>query len=318
MTSKALNVGRAGRQAGSAKRVGQAKRARIAGAMLALTTGAWLMFALPAPAMAQDSEATAAEIRMREVEAEVRALQRQVFQGGTPTAGAAASNGVGTPASSPMTDMLTRMDAVEAQVARLTAQYEELNNRVRQIEGRSGGGAASAATPAYVAPRPAPVAEAPVAAAPAPVVAPSSARLAAVRAVIKPRTADAAEDEYSYGFKLWQSHFYPEAGQQLQFFLTQYPNHPRATYARNLIGRSYLEDGQPTQAAHWFVDNYKADPHGERAADSLILLAQAMVQLKDTTRACIALGQFADSYRSEASGRLRSDYERTKASVNCN
>ena len=97
MTSKALNIGRADR-----RRDGQAKRARVGGTMLALTAGAWMLLAMPVPAMAQDSEATAQEIRMREVEAEVRALQRQVFQAGTPAPGVAATNGVGTPTASPM------------------------------------------------------------------------------------------------------------------------------------------------------------------------------------------------------------------------
>ena len=119
------------------------------------------------PAQAQD---TVQELRLRKVEAEVHALQRQVFPGGDtkffPQDNAApppAPPPVGTPASPPLTDVLTRMDSVEAQVAHLTAQYEELSNRVRQLDGRL---SAIAPVAPAVAPVPssAPVPLAPVAA----------------------------------------------------------------------------------------------------------------------------------------------------------
>jgi len=260
------------------------------------------------PASAQDGN-SADDIRIRQLESQVQTLQRQ--QSTAP----AAAPAIGTPATSAMTDMLSRMDALEAQVARLTAEYEELNNRVREAEARVA--AAPAPAPAPVAAAPAPLVPTPQPA-PQPVATgPSAARLAAVQAVVKPRSNDAAEDEYSYGYKLWQAHFYPEAEQQLQFFLSKYPASPRGTYARNLIGRSYLDDGQPTQAAQWFVDNYRANPQGDRAADSLIFLAESMVRLHDTNRACIALGQFAANFKTEADGRLRSDYEKTRSAVTC-
>ena len=42
-----------------------------------------------------------------------------------------------------------------------------------------------------------------------PAAAPPAGRVAAVKAIIKPQTADTAEDEYTYGFKLWEAKFYP-------------------------------------------------------------------------------------------------------------
>ncbi|MDE2302350.1 MAG: hypothetical protein KGK11_07290 [Sphingomonadales bacterium] len=233
------------------------------------------------------------------------------------------------PQATPMTDMLTRMEALEAQVARLTAQNEELANRQHQLEARL---TALTPPPAPVPPAPAP------AAAPAPSSAtatnlaamtghpapgdegplrPSAARIAAVKAVVKPQTADAAGDEYSYGYRLYAAKFYPEAEQQLKLYIDRYPHDSRIGFGRNLIGRAYLDEGKPREAAPWFLMNYKAEPQGPRAPDSLLGLAESMRQLGDTGKACIALDEFAGKFASEAKGRLRTDYDRTRGGLTC-
>jgi TolA-binding protein len=290
-----------------------------------------LVLAVPTvPLMAQDN---AAEIRIRKLEAEVRALQRQVFPGGDGKffpaqvqPGQAATTTTGTPAATPVTDILSRMDALEAQIARLTSQSEINTNKIAQLESKLAAFApAPAATPAAVptpvpsaspAPRPTPTASA----SPRPATAsgPSAQRLAAVRAVEKPKTDDAGDDEYSYGFRLWEAKFYPEAQQQLKLFLNKYPRHTRVSYARNLLGRSYLDDGNPREAASWFLQNYNANKAGERAPDSVLMLAESMRRLKDTQRACVALAQFVDEYPREAAGRLKTQYDLTRGGVTCN
>ena len=291
-----------------------------------------LVLAGPAlPALAQDG---GAEARLRRIEAEVRALQTKVFPGGdgkffpaqiTPGQAAPAAGGA-APTATPVTDLLTRMDSVEASIARLTAQGEVNANKLSQLEARLNvlapeTPAASATTPAVTpvpvvaaaTPRPATTATRPAAATPA-----SAARVAAVRAVVKPQTDDAGDDEYSYGFRLWEGKFYPEAQQQLKMFLEKYPRHSRVSYARNLLGRAYLDDAKPRDAAQWFLQNYQAGKNGERAPDSLLFLAESMSRLKDTSRACIALAEFADTYPAEAAGRLLSQYNATRAGAKCN
>ena len=39
------------------------------------------------------------------------------------------------------------------------------------------------------------------------------------KAIAKPQTDDPGDDEYSYGFRLWEAGYYPEAQQQLALFL---------------------------------------------------------------------------------------------------
>ena len=88
--------------------------------------------------------------------------------------------------------------------------------------------------------------------------------------------------------------------------------------AQNLLGRAYLDDGNAREAASWFLQNYQANKRGDRAPDSLLYLAEAMRQLKDTTRSCVALAQFADDYSAEASGRLKGQYDTLRKEVKCN
>ena len=292
-----------------------------------------LTLALAAPAFAQSVDPNL-EVRMRKLEAEVSALQRVVFPGGDgrffpqiqPTTGGATVSG--TPATTPSADMLTRMDALEGHVSKLTAQVEEDRNRIDKLETRlaaveAGKTAVATSEPAVVAPTPTPkpVIVTPPAAKPVTPVAkpvdPSAKRLAAVRAIAKPQTDDPGDDEYSYGFRLWEAKFQPEAQQQLKLFLTKYPKHARVSYARNLLGRSYLDEGNPREAASWFLQNYKADPKGDRAPDSLLYLGESMRQLKDTNRACVAVDQFARDFPKEAAGRLKAQYEATRGGLKC-
>lgn len=315
---------------------------------------------LGAPLMAQSTTAAAPtdqEPRLRRIEAEIRAIQRKVFPDGagktfTPeiTPGQTpAPTPIGTPASSAVTDILARMDAVEAQMARLTAQVEEGQNRAAKIEERLGKLEAAAAAPEVAATAPAPVlvttpaakpaatasvskpatpatlpatgttkpaatATKPAAAKPA---TPSAARVAAVQAIEKPATADAGLDEYNYGFRLWEAKFFPEAQQQLQIYVDRYPKHSMISYGRNLLGRAWMDDGKPGTAAQFFLQNYLADKKGARAPDSLLYLGLAMVKLKDTEKACGAFAELAATYPDEIAGRLKGQYDAARAAVKC-
>ncbi|VWX54810.1 hypothetical protein [Novosphingobium sp. 9U] len=309
----------------------------VTGAALALVMAGGVV-----PALAQSNNT---ELRLNKVESEVRALQRKVFPGSgdkyfTPEISAPTPTPSANPlpSTSALSDVLTRMDSLEAQVARLTGQVEQNSNRITQLEARMAAlpaGTQPLATndagvpvPAAQAnlgamtggasnPRPTPTPAPSQLAAAKPATPPTSARVQAVSAIAKPSTGDAAEDEYSYGYRLWEAKFYPEAQQQLKLYLEKYPKSPRASWGRNLLGRSFLDDGNPLEAAKWFVQNYQADKRGERAPDSLLYLAVSMKQLQDTKRACIALSEFGTTYAAEAAGRLKSVYDTTRNGLKC-
>lgn len=316
--------------------VRNAAGAILAGAVLAAT---------PTPALAQDRAAD--EARIRKLEAEVRALQRKVFPGGDtrffepqiqPGSETAAAPGVAAPAVSAITDVLARLDALEAQMQQLTARSEEQANTLSQMEdrlvaleggqgyvppppidrsaGAGAGGGTSAAEEGATATS-GNLAAMTGASRSASSAAPNPARLAAVQAIAKPQTDDAGDDEYSYGFRLWNAGFFPEARQQLTRFVEQYPNHSRISFGRNLLGRAFLDDGLPEEAARWFLRNYQAGKNDVRAPDSLLYLAASMIEMKDTRRACIALAEFGETYPALATGRLAAEYQANRAKVKC-
>ena len=285
---------------------------------------------LSAPAFAQSD----GEVRIKKLEAEVRALQRKVFPGAdgkyfeAEIARPVATTAPATIATGPVNDLQGRIDALEGALARLTAQSEENANRMGKLEARlamlEGGNAVPAiAAPTATAPaKPSSITgslSANTAAMTATSAAkPSADRIAAVAAIERPASGDKPEDDYLYGYRLWEAKFYPEAAQQLKATVDKYPKGKRISYARNLLGRSYLDDGKPGTAAQVFLQNYQADKAGDRAADSLLYLGVAMTRLKETQRACMALAEFADSYPGEAAGRLANQYGNAKSAVKCN
>ena len=289
-----------------------------------------------APAAAQDDQA-----RLRKLEDQVRALQRKVFPGpdgkyfapevDTSTPQAVPQQPVGTPAETPLTDVLARLDSIEAQLNRLTARSEVNENAISMLEDRLDKLEASGAPVGAAPVQPTGVIEVPDTDAP-PVAAktsaradapaksasgPSAERLARVQAVVKPDTGNPGDDEYSYGFRLWDAGLYPEAQQQLKLYIDKYPNDPKISYGRNLLGRAYLDDKQPKAAAPYFLENYQKDPNGARAPDSLLFLAESMIALKDNTRACRALAEFGDKYPALATGRLQDQYAKDRKQAAC-
>lgn len=320
-------------------------RRSIGGAIVAGTLATSVLAGgvlLPAPAHAQETT----EARLRRIEAELRAVQRKVFPDGagrvfapeiappSATSGAFTSPSSISPSATTVTDILSRIDAIESQLKRLTAQGEESQNRLGKLEGRlakleaAPADAAPVAVPALAAGKPngqgvspgKPTIAPTIKPKPAPVGAtkPSADRVAAVKAIVMPQTGDAGEDEYLYGYELWNAKFFPEAQQQLQKFVDGHPKHKRVSYARNLLGRAFLDDGKPGTAAQWFVQNYQADKKGERAPDSLLYLAVAMTRLKETKRACVALTELKANFPDAVAGRLKGDYARTRTASGCN
>ncbi len=327
---------------------------RLAAAALTAGTAASLL-TLPAPAAAQETPAEARlrkiEAEVRALQRKVfpggdgRFFEPQIAPG-TPDAASPAAPSTGAPSTTAVTDILIRLDTLEGQLQRLTARSEEQSNALSQLETRlaaletaanapvvpEGVPATAAAQPtiqaaptlAAATPATRPPAQTTPAPAPAPapasapaVAAPSAARLAAVQAIAKPQTADPADDEYSYGFRLWNAGFFPEARQQLTRYVEQFPNHPRISFGRNLLGRAFLDDRMPKEAAQWFLKNYQANKAGDRAPDSLLYLGASMIAMNDTKRACIALAEFAETYPLIASGRLASEYQANRAKVKC-
>jgi len=286
---------------------------------------------LVAPAVAQDANIDG---RVGKLEKEMRAVQRQVFPNGAgkflePDIQSPNAPKTATSSSTATADLLTRVDALETQLATLTGQVEQQGNAARSMETRLKAIEAqlkaqaepaavpvAAATPTQVAAKPKPVTPA-ATNKPATTAKPSPARTAAVAAIERPATGDGFEDGYNYGYRLWEAKFYPEAQMTLEETMAKYPKHKRASFARNLLGRAWLDDKKPATAVKIFYDNYKNDPRGERAPESLFFLGSALTDLGKTAEACEAYGELAKAYPDAASGRLAERIAGGKTRAKC-
>ena len=315
----------------------------------ALISIALLSAVAAAPLAAQDG---AVELRVGKLEKEMKAVQRKVFPTGVPVqpeigpldtgdAGAA-------PASTPLNDLSSRVDSLEAQLKLLTGQVETNGNRQKKLEEafKAYQGATDArlkaleptlpdlTPPAATPPVAKPVALVPAAVTEAPKPAAAKApaatttktatpaktdpkRKALVDAVEIPATGDAVEDAYTYGFRLWAAKLYPEAQVKLKEFSAKYPKHKRASFAQNLLGRAYLDEGKPALASVAFYDNYTKNPKGERASESLYYLGVALTRLKKLPDACKVFDEFKDVYGASAPADLKARVAKARTEASC-
>lgn len=274
-------------------------------------TATILLLLSSAAAVAQTAPAEL-NTRVNRIERELRAVQRKVFPDGQPLQAeiappASVPQPAGTPASSPLTDLTARVDALESQIRSITGQAEQNGYRLRQLEEQvqrlTEEAKARAAEPVPT---------------PAPVEPQTETSLPAdAPAVERPSTGDAAEDAYTYGFRLWQAKRYAEAQAELKRVADQHPEHRRASFAQNLLGRAYLDEGKPALAAVALYESYKKFPQGERAAESLYWLGQALTKLKKPADACKVYAQFGDDYAATASAGLNAQVAAGRKQAKC-
>lgn len=290
------------------------------------------------PAVAQTGVPVAA--RVDRLEKELRAVQRKVFPGGAggqagylepeitaPSQPLAAGN-----ASAPIADLTARVASMEQELARMTGQVEQNGFRLKQVEdqlarlrGETGArldtlerGAPAAAAPAETVPARTP-------ARPATTDAVDAGAPDAAPARAEPRPATAApggateEDAYLAGYRLWEQKDYAAAEPALKAYVARYPQSRRASYAQNLLGRTYLDNGKPAAAAVAFHANYTKNPRGERAPDSLYFLGQALTRLDkpNLPKACEAYDALTREYGDTINQALKDRVAKGRADARC-
>lgn len=282
------------------------------------------VFAL-APADAQRRQATP-EQRIERLEKQLRQVQGRVFPKGQPADTAGFSD---DPAATlTITNQLTnRLDAIEQQMSQLIRASEENTNRVATMEaelarlraeqdrrlraletspptgvgGEPSGGDEPATGADEAEPANGPLVSRPKV---------ESGREPAEKPVVsaKPGGANfeaAGEEAYDRGFQLWNTGRYDEAITSLRAMASSFPGHRRVSWARNLAGRALLDKGQPRAAAEALLANYRSDPKGERAPDSLFYLGQSLMKLGQASQACKAYDELQDVYGSTMRAQLR-------------
>ena len=187
-----------------------------------------------------------------------------------------------------------RVAALETTLADLRGEQER---RLRALE--TGGSRPAATAPTQVPPRAA-----------------EPVTSVLTKPVVSDFTAE-GETAYDVGFRLWQQKKYSEAVASLRAMASSFAGHRRVSWANNLAGRALLDSGEPRAAAEALLANYRGNPRGERAADSLFYLGQALVALKQTTQACKAYSELDAVYGTKMRDELKALLPAARAKAGC-
>lgn len=302
---------------------------------------------VPASAVAQRQQPTTDQ-RIDRLERQVNEMQRRVYPKGKPADTAGFSDDPAATQSSVIT-LDQRLDALERQMADMLRQSEESGNRLRSIESNMGQlksdedqriqaleqrmTAAEAAPPAaapadsadsVTTSKPTTATTTKPTTKPKPKTSPQSTKTAEAvpPAGEDPDAASASptdpgEDAYSQGFHQWEAGQYDAAISTLKSFVATYPKHKRVSYANNLIGRAQLDKGDARAAASTLLSNYRTDPGGERAPDSLYYLGQALMKLGQPAQACKAYGELDAVYGAKIRPDLKKLETDARTQANC-
>ena len=293
---------------------------------------------IPTFALAQRQAPPSPDQRIERLERQVQQMQRQVFPKGRPAETAGFADDPAATQSSVVT-LGQRLDSLERQMADLLRQSEENGNRLRTVE--QGMAQLKADQDQRIA-----ALEQRMAA--APVVIPDAATVPATGTATPPRprpttpgattpprttgtattatggptavaaVVDEGEDAYTQGFRSWEAGQYDQAIAQLKAFTAAYPKHRRVSFANNLIGRAMLDKGDPRGAATALLANYRSNPAGERAPDSLFYLGQALTKLGQPGQACKAYAELDAVYGAKIRPDLKKLETEAKAQAQCN
>lgn len=247
-----------------------------------LSTAFVLALALAGSAQAE----TLADIRaeLGQLAAEFNTLKAEMT-----TTGTSAAIGGG--------DALQRMDAIEAELARLTARAEEIElrlnrvvqdgtNRIGDIEFRL-----CEQTPGCD-----------------PMALPSTPALGGATGTVAPATptepaagtgpelAVAEKDDFDRAKEVLGQGDFRRAAELLATYAQSYPGGPLIPEAHFLRGEALRQLGETSGAARAYLDCYSSDPQGQFAPDALLKLGEALGALGQTPEACVTLAEVATRY----------------------
>lgn len=246
---------------------------------------------LPVLGHAQDRAQTLADIRaeLSALAAEFNALKAELVSTGAATSGAAGG------------DALTRMDTIEATLARLTARTEEVElklnrvvsdgtNRIGDIEYRlcevteGCDPATLGATPTLggdTGAAPAPAADAGAA--------PATGTMGDTTGGAE--LAVAEQQDFDRAKEVLGSGDFPGAAALFATYAQSYPGGPLVPEAHFLRGEALTKQGDTANAARAYLDAFSAAPEGPLAGDALLKLGEGLGALGQVPEACVTLAE---------------------------
>ena len=254
----------------------------------------WLalcLFLLPLPALAQDRAQTLADIKaeLTMLMADFNGLKAELVQSGAASSGAAGG------------DALQRLDAIEAELMRLTAKTEEVElkvnrvvadgtNRVGDIEYRlcevtqgCDVGALGATTTLGGDPATATV--------DVPVVADTGGGVVVGDPGGGVEMAANEQKDFDRAQEVLATGDFRTAADLFATFAQSFPGGPLTQQSLYLRGEALTQLRETADAARAYLDAYSGQPTGPFAADSLLKLGQGLGELGQVPDACVTLGE---------------------------
>lgn len=255
------------------------------------------------PALAQDRAQTLADIRQ---ELSVLFVEIQRLRGQLNTTGGASGSGAtgGT---------IDRVNAIEAEVQRLTALTERIQldldgvvrdgtNRIGDLEFRL----CELETECDIATlgdTPSLGGVTPATGGTAPVPAPTGGEVATstLPTTGGANLAVAEEEDFNRARTAFDAGEFADAAVMFEAFTNTYPGGPLSADAHYLRGEAEANQGRWSDAARAFLDSFSASPDGQRAPIALTSLGVALAQIGQTDEACLTLAEVAVRYPGSAS-----------------
>lgn len=126
-----------------------------------------------------------------------------------------------------------------------------------------------------------------------------------------------AAERYSYAFGFVRGNDLDSGRIAMEQFLDAHGDDPQAANAKFWLGRIHMQQGRNAEAAQMFLRLIEEHPNHNRRGDSLVDLADVLINLGAAEDACNALAEFR-RIESEASDRLRSNARRLSDRARCN
>jgi tol-pal system protein YbgF len=258
-----------------------------------LATLCLLLPLMGAPAFAQDAQ-TLADVKaeLAQLAAQFNALKKELVTTGAATNGTAGG------------DALQRMDAIEAQLTKLTAKTESVEqklkavvadgtNRIGDLEFRlceqtKGCGMAQAAAPAKTT-KPAP--------------APATGGAAATPAPDTTGGVELAVNEkadFDRAKGVLDSRDFPGAADLFKAYAQSYPGGPLVPQADLYRGDALTQTGDIANAARAYLDGFSANQAGPLAGQALTKLGQSLGKLGQAPEACVTLAEVGKRFPGSA------------------
>lgn len=244
---------------------------------------------LPVLGHAQDRAQTLADIRaeLSALAAEFNALKAELVSTGAATSGAAGG------------DALTRMDTIEATLARLTARTEEVElklnrvvadgtNRIGDIEYRLCE-VTEGCDPANLGATPTLGGD--TGAAPAPAPATDAGAAPATDTTGGAELAVAEQQDFDRAKEVLGSGDFRGAAELFATYAQSYPGGPLVPEAHFRRGEALSQLGDTANAARAYLDAFSAKPEGPLAGDALLKLGEGLGALGQVPEACVTLAE---------------------------